>query len=73
MRDVLALHERVVGAEHADTLNTCQALALCLAAQHKTPEALLYAQRALAAYQKTLGKNHRDTKTMQLLVKQFQG
>lgn len=69
-RRILALQERLRGAEHADTLLTCQGLAVCLQSLQQPQEALTYARRALAGYQKEKapGAENRNTQDAQRLV-----
>ena len=51
-RAVLAIQERVLGAEHPDVLQSCASLARCLYNQKKLPEALAFIQRAETGYAK---------------------
>ena len=55
---MLAIMERVLGAEHPDVFTSCYNLALCLEDQKKLPEALAFMQRAEAGWAKVLGPDH---------------
>ena len=61
-RAVLAIRERVLGAEHPDVFQSCFNLALCLEDQKKLPAALAFIQRAEAGCAKVLGPGHPDSK-----------
>ena len=58
LRAVLAIQERVLGAEHPDVFQSCTSLAHCLCNQKKLPEALAFLQRAEAGDAKVPGPEH---------------
>ena len=57
----LAGQERTLGADHPDTLNTVNGLAVLLAKQGKLDEAKAMYERALAGRERTLGADHPHT------------
>ena len=59
---MLAVQERVLGAEHPIVLLSCFNLALILEAQQKLPEALALMRRAEEGRTRTLGAEHPYTK-----------
>lgn len=59
-REVLKLREKVLGAEHPDTLDTLQDLAYLIESKRQFDEAKLLYEKALSGYQRTLGPNHPD-------------
>jgi len=62
-REVLALKQQVLGAEHPSTLNTAGNLALSLNRQGKYDEAEKMQREVLALRNRVLGAEHRDTLT----------
>jgi hypothetical protein len=66
-RNVLTLREKVLGAQHPDTLQTCFNLASCLRAEGNGSEAKVFAQRAADGARKTLGPEHPDAKKYEQL------
>jgi hypothetical protein len=65
---VLAIRERVLGAEHPDVAASCYNLALSLEKQKKAKDALPFSRRALAIYEKALGGVHLNIKNARALV-----
>jgi tetratricopeptide (TPR) repeat protein len=61
LREVLVVQQRVLGAEHPDTLRSTQYLAETLIAFHKFAEAEELFQQALANSRSMLGSEHPDT------------
>jgi tetratricopeptide (TPR) repeat protein len=57
----LEASERVLGAEHPDTLACVKSLARCLRALGRDAEALPFCERALEASERVLGAEHSDT------------
>ena len=60
-REVLAVNERVLGAEHPDTLTTANNLALSLSDQGKYDEAEKMERKVLAVERRVLGAEHPST------------
>ena len=75
-RAALAIRERVLGAEHPDTLSSRMNLALVLLAQGTNPEAQKELRAVLAIRERVLGAEHPDTlmsRNCLALTLQFQG
>jgi tetratricopeptide (TPR) repeat protein len=77
-RAVLAILDCMLVAEHPDSSQACYdsalccyELALCLGAQGKKLESLLFARRALAGYQTTVGEGDPDLKDAKRLVNEL--
>jgi len=62
-RRALAIHEKQLGADHPDTANSLNNLALLYQSQGNYQQAEPLYQRALAIYEKQLGADHPDTAT----------
>jgi len=62
-RRALAIHEKVLGAEHPDTASSLNNLANLLQDQGKLAEAEPLHRRALAIHEKALGAEHPNTAT----------
>ena len=62
-REVLAVEQRVLGAEHPGTLCTAKNLALSLSRQGKYDEAEKMQREVLAVNERVLGAEHPDTLT----------
>jgi tetratricopeptide (TPR) repeat protein len=62
-RAVLAIRERVLGAEHPDVFLSCYNLALCLEKQGRLEEALAFAKRAGEGWKRVLGEEHPNCKS----------
>ena len=60
-RKVLALEQRLCGAEHPSTLSTAHNVALCLRYQRKFEEAIKLHKSTLRSRRRVLGMEHRDT------------
>ncbi|OCK82773.1 hypothetical protein K432DRAFT_292475, partial [Lepidopterella palustris CBS 459.81] len=60
-RQTLARYEKVLGAEHPDTLTSVYCLAYLLANQHRYDEAAPLYERTCAGYRKVLGNDHPST------------
>lgn len=60
-RQTLARREKVLGADHPDTLMSVYCLAHLLANQHRYDESVVLYKRACAGYSTVLGKDHRTT------------
>eukprot|EP00729_Bicosta_minor_P012333 gene12333-biopygen27050 len=60
-RKVLALDQRLFGAEHPNTLGTAYNLADCLRFQRKFEEAIMLHKTTLRSQRRVLGMEHRDT------------
>lgn len=60
-RKVLALEQRLFGAEHPSTLATAHNLAACLRCQRKFEEAIKLHRSTLRSRRRVLGMEHRDT------------
>ena len=61
MHEVLAVKQRVLGAEHADTLRAAGILAVSLFQQGKYDEAEKMLRELLAVRKRVLGAEHADT------------
>jgi tetratricopeptide (TPR) repeat protein len=61
-RAVLAMRERVLGAEHPDVAVSCFNIATCLLSQGKLHEALEFVNRAEKLWLASLGAEHPDSK-----------
>lgn len=67
-RTVLAIRERALGTEHHDVYLSCHSLALSLVSQGKKEEALVFAQRGLDGFTKSLGADNPYSKAAAKLV-----
>jgi hypothetical protein len=64
--------EKVNGAAHPETLQTCFDLALCLRAENQTTQAKALAERAVEGAQELLGIEHPNTKKYRRLLDSLQ-
>jgi hypothetical protein len=64
-RQTLARREKVLGAEHPDTLTSIYCLAHLLANQRRTDESLVLYKRACTGYSAVLGEDHPTTRACQ--------
>ena len=76
-RQTLARREKVLGAEHSDTLTSMYCLAHVLGSRHCYNESTVLYERACAGYNTTLGKDHPTTRACyrdysQMLLSQTQ-
>ena len=72
LRAVLVVRKRVLGPEHSEVFESYYSLTLCLKAQERKSEALVFAKRALAGWHKTLGEGHKNTKKAKKLVEDLE-
>ena len=61
LRQALAIRERMLGENHADTADSCSVLGILLYDEGRFEEALPYYQRALAIREQVLGPEHPHT------------
>jgi hypothetical protein len=61
-RQTLALREKVLGAEHPDTLTSLYCLAHLLANMRRTDESLILYERAWIGYSAVFGEDHPTTR-----------
>ena len=65
---MLAIHERVMFQGHPDVAENCYNLALSMEAQNKAADALPFARRAMAIWEKSGGRNLQFAKDAQTLI-----
>src|SRR5439155_647414 len=71
-REVIALEEKVLGADHPSTISSWYAFAYQLARQNKTEEAIQFARKAASAAEQVFGQDHPDSRKYALLEQKIE-